>query len=388
MTRRAPDSGDDMAIKLLHTADWHLGMRFPSFAEHEQKLTHQRLATVRNILGVAERYGVDAVVVAGDVFDLPEPTELWWRPLVELLAERTWSDRKLVLLPGNHDPLTATSVWQNPQFLRALPPWAMVVDRDDFTLPIGDDAVIHAVPCRRAAGQLEMAAKLPVRAAGDERVRIAVLHGQTFAMEGWAANFHIAKDTASARGFDYVALGDTHALRRYPPDATPMVYPGAPEPTRFGETEAGNVVLALFHRRRRTPQIYVEPVGHFRWQERTITSIAELRALRDEDHRHSVLRLAVQLALPAREYEEAEQILRALVGDIAQPGSVAIPMLDRSGLVLDARDIMIELDDLPDQVRETARRLQAMIDAGDRPEAAQRALVHLYRLAHGTDAPS
>ncbi|HWB79133.1 MAG TPA: hypothetical protein VG755_29435, partial [Nannocystaceae bacterium] len=73
----------------------------------------------------------------------------------------------------------------------------------------------------------------------------------------------------------------------------------------------------------------------------------------------------------------------ALEGDIAQPGSVAIPSFDRSGLVLDARDIMVDLDDLPDQVRETARRLQAMIDAGDRPEVAQRALVHLYKLAHG-----
>jgi DNA repair exonuclease SbcCD nuclease subunit len=382
MTR---ESDDEMAIKLLHTADWHLGMRFPSFTVHEQKLTQQRLGTVRNILGVAERYDVDAVVVAGDVFDLPEPAETWWRPLVELLAEREWSSRKLVLLPGNHDPLTATSVWNNPQFLRALPPWVSVVDRDDFALPLGDDAIIHGVPCRRAAGQLDMAAKLPARTAGDERIRIALLHGQTFEMEGWAANFRIARDTAVARGFDYVALGDTHALRRYPPETSPMVYPGAPEPTRFGETEAGNIVLALFPRRRRAPTVLVEPVGHFRWHERECTSLDELRAVRAEDHRHSVLRLSLRMSVPAREYEEAERILRELEGDIAQPGVVAIPSFDRGGLVLDAREIMLELEDLPDQVREAARRLQAMIDAGDRPEIAQRALVHLYKLAHGTE---
>jgi DNA repair exonuclease SbcCD nuclease subunit len=341
---------------------------------------------VRNILGVAERYGVDAVVVAGDVFDMPEPAELWWRPLVELLTERAWSTRKLVLLPGNHDPLTATSVWNNPQFLRALPPWVHVVGSDDFALPVGDDAIIHAVPCRRAAGQLDMADKLPLRGAGDERIRIAVLHGQTFEMEGWAANFRIARDTAAARGFDYVALGDTHALRRYPPDTSPMVYPGAPEPTRFGEVEAGNIVLALFPRRRRNPTVMVEPVGHFRWHERVCSSLDELRAVRAEDHRSSVLRLAVRMALPAREYELAEKILRELEGDIAQPGVVAIPSFDRSGLTLDAREIMVELDDLPDQVREAARRLQAMIDAGDRPDVAPRALVHLYKLAHGTEA--
>lgn len=378
---REPD--DLMATKILHTADWHLGLRFLGFGEHDRTLTQQRLTTVRNILGVAERYAVDAVLVAGDVFDLPDPGELWWAPLVELLRAVS-PGRTVVLLPGNHDPLIPTSVWRNRAFREALPAWVHVVDRDDFSLALGDTAVIHAVPCRRTAGQQNMAAHLPHREPGDERVRIAMLHGQTFGFPGLSTNFPIALDTATVAGFDYVALGDTHARRVHPPLRSPMIYSGAPEPTRFGETDAGTVTVALFKQRDRTPMLQVEPVGHYRWQERTVTTLAELRALRAEDHRHTVMRLHVAMTLPVEEHAQAEALLRELAGNEAQSGKIGIATIDRSKLALDASGVLLALDDLPEQVRETARRLQAMIAAGDRADVAERALVQLYQVARQT----
>lgn len=374
-----------MATKILHTADWHLGMRFLGFGEAARtELTRQRLATVRRILGVAERYGVHAVLVAGDVFDGPEPGETWWRPLADLLQEQRWSARPLVFLPGNHDPLTATSVWRNRAFLEALPSWVHVVDRDDWSLSLGDDAVIHASPCRRAAGQLDLTSKLPAREPGDERVRIAVLHGQTTGFAGTAPHFHIAADTATRLGFDYVALGDTHALRRHPPDHAPMIYPGAPEPCRFGETEAGNVAVVLLPRRRTTPIVQIEPVGHFRWEQREVTTLEALQALHSEDHRNTVMRLVVRMRVAAAQHAIVEGLLRELESSDARGGRVGILTVDRSELMLDTRNLMLELEDLPEQVRETARRLQAIIDDGgdrERAELAERALVHLYGLA-------
>ncbi|MBX7083736.1 MAG: DNA repair exonuclease [Nannocystaceae bacterium] len=384
MTVDARDPTDEMATKILHTADWHLGARYLGFGDGGTRLSQQRLQTVRRILGVAERYGVHALVVAGDVFDGPEPGEGTWRGLVDALAEQRWHDRIVVLLPGNHDPLTATSIWRNRAFLGALPPWVHVVDRDEWSLPLGEDAVLHAVPCRRAAGQLDLTAKLPARERGDERVRIAVLHGQTAGFAGHAPNFHIAPDTATRLGFDYVALGDTHALRCHAPPSAPMIYPGTPEPTRFGETEAGNVAVVLLPRRRGTaPIVQFEPVGHYRWEQREVTSLAQLQALRDEDLRTTVLRLSVRMRLPAAEHAIADGILRELVGDADRSARTAMIDIDRAGLQLDTRTLLVELDDLPEQVREAARRLQAIADGPDREHAlvAERALVHLYGMA-------
>ncbi|HTU63768.1 MAG TPA: metallophosphoesterase, partial [Polyangiales bacterium] len=59
-------------LKILHTADWHLGRRFPRFSDEDQrKLMHARLAVVERVLGEAQKNSVHAVLCAGDLFDEP-----------------------------------------------------------------------------------------------------------------------------------------------------------------------------------------------------------------------------------------------------------------------------------------------------------------------------
>ena len=113
----------EVALKILHTADWHLGRRFPSFSEEDEtKLTRARIEAVDRLLGVAESFTVDAVLCAGDLFDDPAPSESWWRGLLRLLEKRNWTNRPMFLLPGNHDPLEPNSVWaEEHPFRRALP---------------------------------------------------------------------------------------------------------------------------------------------------------------------------------------------------------------------------------------------------------------------------
>ena len=75
----------DVALKILHTADWHLGRTFPSFSEEDEtKLTRARIEAVDRVLGLAESFGVQAVLCAGDLFDDPAPAESWWRGLLRL----------------------------------------------------------------------------------------------------------------------------------------------------------------------------------------------------------------------------------------------------------------------------------------------------------------
>src|SRR3954453_16539673 len=90
----------EVALKILHTADWHLGRAFPSFAEaDETKLTRARIDAVDRVFGLAESFGVNAVLCAGDLFDDPAPADSWWQGLLRLLERRNWSDRPVFLLP-------------------------------------------------------------------------------------------------------------------------------------------------------------------------------------------------------------------------------------------------------------------------------------------------
>lgn len=373
----------DVALKLLHTADWHLGMRFPSFPEKDQTtLMRARMSVIDRIFGLAHGNRVDAVLCAGDLFDEPAPEESWWRGLLDRLRVHADPARPIVLLPGNHDPYTNTSVWHpSHPFRRDLPAGVHVVDADDFTLSLGPEAVLHAAPCRTAAGQAGLWKLLPPREPGDERIRVGMVHGQTFDIPGHQMNFPIPADAPERCGVDYLAIGDTHAFREVPPDARyPMVYPGAPEPTRFGDTEAGYVALVFFPRGRRRPILRRERVGHWRWEDRKLTTLAELEALaRDESLRQAVLRLRLDMRVAPAEYEAVEQRLRELAGTDATHGKAGVLQVDRTRLELDTRDVEAAFRELPDVLLAAIQTLRAQ-ETGLVGDPAKRALYHLYCL--------
>lgn len=85
-------------MRILHTSDWHLGQNFYSksrAAEHDAFLTW--------LLATAEEHQVDAIIVAGDIFDTGSPPsyarELYNRFVVQLQQ----TGCHLVVLAGNHD---------------------------------------------------------------------------------------------------------------------------------------------------------------------------------------------------------------------------------------------------------------------------------------------
>ena len=188
-------------LKILHTADWHVGRSFGMFNEADaRKLARERITVVDRILGLADRYDVDAVLCAGDLFDSLDPGEDWWGALSDRLRERAAPTRPVVLLPGNHDPITPDSVYApSHPFRRGLPEHIHVVDADDFNLPIGSDAVVYAAPCTSKAGDRDLAMSLPERASEDTRIRIGLVHGSTFNAEGYSTNFPVSCDAPKAR---------------------------------------------------------------------------------------------------------------------------------------------------------------------------------------------
>ncbi|MGQ8976974.1 exonuclease subunit SbcD, partial [Enterobacter hormaechei] len=85
-------------MRILHTSDWHLGQNFYSksrAAEHE--------AFLNWLLETAQAHEVDAIIVAGDIFDTGSPPsyarELYNRFVVNLQQ----TGCHLVIVAGNHD---------------------------------------------------------------------------------------------------------------------------------------------------------------------------------------------------------------------------------------------------------------------------------------------
>jgi len=339
-----------------------------------------------NILDVARRTAVHAMLCAGDLFDDPEPEGVFWEELAKILRERSMPDVPIFLIPGNHDPLTHESVWSPKHPFRArLPKWTHVVDRDDFVYEISKDAVLYARPCRSKAGENDLALGLPARATGDERIRIGCVHGSTFDVDGHETNFPISQDAGIQKGLDYLAIGDTHSFR----DVTaslpvPTVYPGAPEPTSFDEPGAGNVALVALFRHGRRPRIDTEPVAFWRWIDVRCCDLNELRGVLtiQELDRH-VVRLFLDMTVSLSEESEVERILRDLQGTDATHGRAGVLLVDRTSLRLQVGSADAFPEDLPLVLKDTVERLDQLIaNAVEEAEKAKatRALSHLYKL--------
>lgn len=376
-------------LRLLHTADWHLGRRFPAFPEEAQKkLSRARMEVIGRILDTARRNRVHAVLCAGDLFEDPTPISDFWEGLARTFHDHR-PDCPVFLVPGNHDPLTPESVWAAGHPFRArLPAWVHVVDCDDFTCEITPDAVLVALPCRSRAGQNDPALALPARAPGDTRLRIGCVHGSTFDIEGHQTNFPICRDAGVQRGLDYLALGDTHSFRDVTPGLpVPTVYPGAPEATGFDETGAGQVVLVSLFRPGTRPRVEAERVAAWRWLDVRCRDLHELRALLSiPDLKSCVVRLRLDITISLAEEDELEAILRELHGTEATHGRAGILVEERANLRRQVGSAAAFPDDLPPVLQDTVDRLYRRIaeatDQGDESdkEKATRALYHLHKL--------
>ncbi|MBI2258312.1 MAG: exonuclease subunit SbcD [Flavobacteriia bacterium] len=86
-------------MKILHTADWHLGKKLDSFSRIEEQIK-----VMYEICSIADEQQVDMVIVAGDLFDTFNPPveaiDLFYKTLKKLSNN---GKRPVIAIAGNHD---------------------------------------------------------------------------------------------------------------------------------------------------------------------------------------------------------------------------------------------------------------------------------------------
>ncbi|WP_339939103.1 exonuclease subunit SbcD [Undibacterium luofuense] len=85
-------------MRLLHTSDWHLGQHFMGKTRHAE---HQAL--IAWLLEQVQQHAVDAVLIAGDVFDTGAPPSYARELYNELILQLHDAGTQLIVLAGNHD---------------------------------------------------------------------------------------------------------------------------------------------------------------------------------------------------------------------------------------------------------------------------------------------
>lgn len=90
---------ENMNLKILHTADWHLGKKLDYFSRLEEQKQ-----VLNEICEIADDQQVDVVIIAGDLFDTFNPPveaiDLFYSTLKRLSKN---GQRPVIAIAGNHD---------------------------------------------------------------------------------------------------------------------------------------------------------------------------------------------------------------------------------------------------------------------------------------------
>ncbi len=239
-------------MRLLHTSDWHLGRSF-----HREALLDAQARFLDHLVGVVRSESVDAVLVAGDVYDRALPPVDAVTLLDDSLARLTDAGAAVVLISGNHDSARRLGFGSRlldraGVHLRTDPggsgrpvllgdgygPVAVYplpyLDPDAAGPALACDERAHAAVTRAAMARVR--ADLAVGAAGTRSVVMAHL----FATGGEATDSE--RDisvgglsdvpTSLFSGIDYTALGHLHGPQRL---SEHVRYSGSPLPYSFSE---------------------------------------------------------------------------------------------------------------------------------------------------------
>jgi DNA repair protein SbcD/Mre11 len=239
-------------VRILHTSDWHLGRSF-----HRVDLLEAQARFADRLVEVVRAERVDAVLVAGDVYDRALPAVDVVALLDDLLARLVDAGAAVLLASGNHDSarrlgfgsrlLSAAGVHLRTDPARAGEPVLL----QDAHGPVAVYPLPYLEPALVAPGWGVPVAHEPVLAAAVQRVRAdlatrptgtrSVLAAHAFVVGGLPSDSErdIAVGGVSAvpsgvfDGVDYVALGHLHGRQQL---SDRVRYSGSPLPYSFSET--------------------------------------------------------------------------------------------------------------------------------------------------------
>jgi len=219
MARDLLVAGKDVVV--VHSSDLHMDQDYTARL-HGGDGT----AGLAAVLAAAQRLGADVVVLAGDTFECHRvSTELLDRA-ARLIST---AGMPVVLLPGNHDPLVAGSVYHRAGMSRAANLHVIGLTAHESVL-FGDlDLELWGRPHRDYADMIP----LERPRSRTTRWQIALAHGHYVPVPDRSTRLRpswlIGDDELAATGADYIALGHWNRHAKVGSAGVSAYYSGSPE---------------------------------------------------------------------------------------------------------------------------------------------------------------
>ena len=239
-------------LRLLHTADVHLGARHADLGDAATAQRERQFAAFKAAVDLAIEQKVDLFLVAGDLFDSnTQPRRSVERVGAEI-ARLVQAKIRSVIVPGTHDCYERASIYRAYD-LKAMAgstpddDLVTVITPDQPTLHLPMlDATIHATVFATKRAPYSPLRDVHVDSATEPRAtwHIGVVHGALAIPDRTDRDeVVVTKEEIAASGLDYLALGHWHSTQKGKAGSTTYAYSGAPEPVAVDQDGAGKVLV-------------------------------------------------------------------------------------------------------------------------------------------------
>lgn len=232
-----------LTFRFIHTADLHLDSPLVSLALRNADLAAQvgvasRTALTRIIdLCLAER--VDALLIAGDLWDGAQTSAKTPRFLKQELARLSEAGIRGFILRGNHDAASKISRELEPPPLCHIFGTKAGTERFDVA---GHSIAVHGMSFAEGAVPESLLPRYPAPLPGA--FNIGMMHTSLNGTAGHDVYAPCRVADLDAHGFDYWALGHIHKRAEYLGRAA-VVMPGIPQGRDIGEWGETSVTLGV-----------------------------------------------------------------------------------------------------------------------------------------------
>ncbi len=304
-------------IRFLHTGDWQLGMTRHFFSEGvQERFAQSRFDAIRELGRIAKEEDCRFMVVCGDVFESNLVDRKTVSRALEALKDVPVS---VYLLPGNHDPLNAASVYRSTTFLERKPAHVHVIE-DTHPIRADEGIEIVGIPWTSKCPLQDLVASTTGKLETTvDMLRICVAHGMVDNLspnpdESALISLHAAENALSQNKIHYLALGDRHSFTEVG-DSGRIWYAGTPEPTDYNEVKPGFALVATISEE----GVITKEVNIGRWkfierEQVDLNTKEDIEALRGwlerlEDKERTVVKLRLVGALSLSLHAELEELL-------------------------------------------------------------------------------
>ena len=230
-------------IKIIHTGDLHLGMTFKSLGDKSKLHRRDCQNVFSKIVDLCIKEKVDSLLIAGDLFDDPNPSKSIVTFVIDELKRLQEKNISAFIISGNHDPYKKESVWFGYRY--KFPSNVIIFDCNNLEPKTVGNLTVYGIAYTNNT-------KEPLnnfKAEKNDNFNVGLVHGSTLNLkveEDPEYSYRpIKKLQIDNSNLDYLALGHFHDLLEIK-GKVKCFYSGSPEGLSFKNNADSSVLLVKY----------------------------------------------------------------------------------------------------------------------------------------------